>query len=479
MSRVFGVTVFAVSVIAVLGCAGMCLAQIVLEPPDVQVREGDRTVVISWADQNPEALVSIDEPVLGSLQFPWFGNATLASQGFYTGACDWTFSVLVDWTLDTIEITWDEISDWETMSLSNRRVTITETDQFYDLSDGIRISVNSEGLFDLETGGWSGPLPGLHGIYAGEPGAEPDTAVQFVFECTSGGELSSGGGASITFEWEDGLGGSGSFAVGTADVSVHVDKQLKVRFPAGTYAAGESFSVDAWIPLVDGDRFSVRAETFEGYLVLRHSVEDTPPHEPIDSIRSFKVIAQISKCDSFALFSDSLGVPLPYATREFTDQGVTGDGIFVNDDPDFTTVLNGFPYNYSVVTYDWNDVHEQAMSEVVWHRVFPAVPPASNARNVRVVPNPYVGGAGWETGGDSKVQFVNIPDGSKIRIYDAAGGYINTVRPNLFSYEGGGSQGTADWNLIDSDGKQVVSGIYLYRIESKSGNELGRFIIVR
>ncbi|MFH1312152.1 MAG: T9SS type A sorting domain-containing protein [Candidatus Eisenbacteria bacterium] len=479
MSRVFGAAVFAVSVIAVLGCAGMCLAEVVLYPPDVQVREGDRTVVITWTDPDPEALVSINQPVTGSVQFPWDGNATLTSQGFYTGACDWTFNILVNWTVNAMELAWDEIADWEAMTLTSRRIEVTETDQFYELSEGIRISVDSEGLFDAKTEGWSGPMPDFRGIYTGEFPVDPGQAVQFTFHCTTGGELSAGGGTSITFEWDNGIGGSGSFTVGTPDVSIHVDRQFKVGFPVGTYVAGESFSVDVWVPLADGDRIAVRAETFDGYLVLRHSVEDTPPHEPTDSIRSFKVIAEISKCDSFALFSDSLGVPAPYATRTFTDRGITGDGIFVNDNPDFTTVFNGFPYNYAVVTYDWSSQHHQAMSKVVWSKVFPAVSPASDARRVRVVPNPYVGRAGWEMGGDSKIQFVNIPDGAKIRIYDAAGGYINTVRPNQFSYEGGGSQGTADWNLVDSDGKQVVSGIYLYRIESKSGNELGRFIIVR
>jgi hypothetical protein len=457
----------------------MCLADIVLDPPDVQVREGDRTVVITWTDQDPEALVSIAEPALGSIQFPWTGNATLSSRGFYTGACDWMFSVLVAWSVNGIEITWDEITDWETMTIANKRILITETDEFYALSDGIEISVDSEGLFDAETGSWSGPVPVFHGIYSGDLFAEPDTAVHFTFSCTAGGELTAGGGAGIAFDWNDGLGGSGSFTVTTADMSVQVDRNFKVTFPAGTYAAGESFSVDVWLPLVDGDRFLVRAETFEGYLVLRHSVEDTPPHEPIDSIKSFKVVAEISKCDSFALFSDSLGVPLPYGEREFIDRGVVGDGLFVRDDPDFPTVLNGFPYNYAVVTYDWTDQHVQAMSEIRWRRVFPGIPPASDAKHVRVVPNPYVGRAGWETGGNAKIQFVNIPDGAKIKIYDAAGGYINTVRPNKFSFEDGGNQGTADWNLIDSDGKQVVSGIYLYRIESSSGSEMGRFIIVR
>jgi hypothetical protein len=237
------------------------------------------------------------------------------------------------------------------------------------------------------------------------------------------------------------------------------------------------------IPLVTGgsydERFSIKAETFDGYLILRHSVEDTPPHEPTDSIRYFKVIFEMSKCDSFELFTDSLGVPDPYGTRHFSDRGVIGDNIFVNNNPDFETVLNGFPYNYAVVTYDWTSKYVQAMSDTLWYNVFPAVRPAPDVKNVRVVPNPYKGSAGWELGGESKVQFINIPNGAKVRIYDAAGGYINTVYPNSYSYAGGGQQGTADWNLIDSDGKKVVSGIYIYRIESKSGNEIGRFIIVR
>lgn len=145
---------------------------------------------------------------------------------------------------------------------------------------------------------------------------------------------------------------------------------------------------------------------------------------------------------------------------------------------DFKTVLNGFPYDYAVVTYDWSSGHELLMSDINWVRVFPSVPPADNVDKVYVVPNPYVARAGWEIG-EPKIQFVNIPRKAKIRIYDAAGGYINTVYPNHYSYDPSEPQGTADWNLKDSDGKDVVSGVYIYRVESSKGTKIGRFIVVR
>jgi signal transduction histidine kinase len=75
------------------------------------------------------------------------------------------------------------------------------------------------------------------------------------------------------------------------------------------------------------------------------------------------------------------------------------------------------------------------------------------------------------------LQFLNVPLGATIRIFDAAGGYINTVTPNrrLDTTQ----TGTADWNLRDSDGKQVVSGIYIFKVDAGGGSKVGRFIVVR
>jgi hypothetical protein len=494
--------------VTILLWVGVSLGEVTLHAPQVQVLEGDRIVELKWHDPDPEVLVSVEEPVLGSGDFPWHGHAEIEAGGFYVGACDWPCEVNIGREPGTglMEFTWEEVVDWttfaETQETDTRRDLVTEFDQVVELSEGIQVMVRSpEGILEPDFAGWSGPVPGLGGVYRDvyadpDPEAQLDSTdyeqpVMFEFTCTSGGELTSTGG-DIAFEWEariawpDGklapdstLLASGAFVLGRADTLVEVHEGFRMAFPAGTFSAGEAFTVDAYIPLAVGDRFIVNANTFEGYLVLRHSVEDRGG--PGDGIESYKVIAALSKCDSFELFMDSVTVePDPFGTREYLDEGITVDQPGVDPDPDVKTVLNGFPYDYAVVTFDWSEDHEQVLSEIIWQRVFPSVEPDSTTTaNVRVVPNPYIGSSSWETGGEAKIQFTNIPIGAKIRIYDAAGGYINTVRPNTYSYDSGKQQGVADWNLKDSDGEDVVSGIYVYRIESKVGSDTGRFIVVR
>jgi hypothetical protein len=458
--------------------AGVCMGDINPIAPELEVIEGNRRVIINWRDLDPEALVLIHQPVLGSTQFPWNGNATLTSQGFYTGACDWTYVVIVTALQDTMMFSWSEIANWETQATRSRRISVTETDHVYGLSDGIHISVPSDGLFEPDFTGWNGPEPGFHGVYAKTVAADSAGAgIVFNFVCTAGGELTAGGG-SVAFDWNNSVEDAGSFVVSRSDMPVDVHKRFKVEFGAGTYETGESFSVELMVPFVSGERFNVAAETFDGYMVLRHSVEDRPASGG-DGIGQYKVVANVSKCDTFALFLDPGGEPDPYGTRQFIDEGIVAGQPGVTPDPEVQTVLNGFPYDYAVVTYDWTSDHQQTMSEIVWQRVFPSLPPASSVSGIYVVPNPYVGRAGWETGGEAKIQFMNVPGSAKIRIYDAAGGYINTVHPRRYSYDESMPQGTADWNLRDSDGEEVVSGIYIYRIESDTGSDTGRFIVVR
>ena len=476
MSKVSVGLLLSSAFIIVLTSAVVAFGDVGLEQPVVEVREGDELVDLSWHDPDPENLVVIHEPVLGSVQFPWDGNATLTTQGFYSGACDWIYDIQVFSVLDAIEFSWNQVTNWKTGATTARRVTVTETDVFYPLSDGIEVMVLSDGLFLADLTGWTGPAPTFHGVYAGT-GVDPRDTLDFVFTCTSGGDLG-GSGGSISVEWADEIGGSGSFVVESAGEAVDIDKNLRITFAPGTYATGEAFSLGLIPPFESGDRFSVRVETFAGYLVLRHSVEDRSVPGS-DSITAYKVIANISKCDTFELFSLPNGEPDPGGTRYFTDKGIVGGQPGVTPDPDVNTVLNGFPYDYAVVTYDWTDTHQLVTSDITWARVFPSAPPAPNADDVRVVPNPYVGRAGWETGGVAKIQFVNVPTGAQIRIYDAAGGYINTIYPNRYSHGDAAMQGSADWNLKDDDGKDVVSGIYLYRLESGGSTETGRFIIVR
>jgi hypothetical protein len=462
---------------AVLGCFSVVLGQVNLIAPDVEVIEGDRQVEIFWSDPNAEVLVYLNQPVLGTVAFPWRGNAGVSSGGGYLGACDWTFNVLVSLVVDTWELSWREVIDWKTGAQENRNVVITDLGVYYDLSHGMRVKIDESGIFGAGLEGWTGPDPVFGGLFRGGDQSYADSAVIFTFTCTSGGELGTTGG-SIGFDWVSSqarpvdIGDTvqtGSFTVDRADDPVEVDGGLRVTFPTGSFVAGETFSLDVHMPLVDGDRFSIVAETFEGYLVLRRSIEEREGQ--------YKVIANISKCDSFEFFFED-GEFNPDGERYHIDKGLTDDQPGVDPDPDMYTVLNGFPYQYGVATYDMTASHEQVLSPVNWSLVYPSAPPATSVDEVYVVPNPYVRSAGWEVDG-ARLRFVNAPEGAVVRIYDAAGGYVDTIYPNSYSYDPSKQQGSVDWDLKNADGTDVVSGIYIFKIESDRGEKTGRFIIVR
>ena len=472
-----------ISVAAFLGVAlwaGLVIAGVTLAEPEVTIMEGDRVVSLSWKDPHPEALVSLDQPRLGSAEFPWRGKATVEASGLYVGACDWTYDVSLFVTPDSLNFSWSEVTDWTTKAVRTRRLLLQETDTYYDFSDGIKLRIPSAGLFSVSAEGWTGPEPTFAGIYYG--GAPADTVVVYTFTCTSGGNLSAGGGTEIGLSWTNGAGESGSLVVSRAGENTAVHKGLTVAFPEGAFTAGQGFSVDVMIPfgkpdpstglLADG--FKLKCYTFEGYLVLRRSVEDRPATA---SDTLFKVIADMSRCTNPAFFADASGQQAPDSTRYFTDRGIRGGTEGVTPDSTALVVLNGFPYMYAVLTYDWSDDYRLITSDTTWTRVFPSVSPSGKTVDgVYVVPNPYLFNAGWEEA-EAKMQFVNVPVGAVIKIYDAAGGLIRTVAPSRKLDDS--QAGTADWNLKDDDGEEVVSGIYIYTVEAGGASKLGRFIVVR
>lgn len=449
----------AVSTVITLVFLFKAYAGVELVPPEVEVREGDRKVEVKWRDPEPEKMVKIHQPQLGTPQQAWRG-AKLVSGGQYQGACDWNFVFGTKTIGDTLKIFYKEVADWKKRSSREKakEVVISDLDTFYDLSYGMRLKVLSDGLFGLDLSGWSGALPSFGGIYVGD-------STRFEFRCTKGGGI---GSSPITFAWQDDLGNSGSFDVISADSWIGVKGGIKIKFQSGSCVTGETFSVIVRPPFVPGDIFSISVETFDGYLVLRRSVED----------RQFKIINNISKCDSFEFFCDAQGNPDPGGLRKYVDQGVWMEGEGYGKQPDFKTVLNGFPYEYTVVTYDWTSARRLAMSDTTgrWQYVVPSSPPGRSVDDVVVVPNPYVKHAAWELG-EAKIQFINVPIGAKISIYDAVGGYITTIYPEYYSF--GEQQGRAEWNLKNGKNEDVASGVYIYRVESRGQTRLGRFVIVR
>jgi hypothetical protein len=160
---------------------------------------------------------------------------------------------------------------------------------------------------------------------------------------------------------------------------------------------------------------------------------------------------------------------------------------------DTSGLLNGKLYFYSVVSFgvarvrnsitgEFEDIELAGLPHAVESEsIVPRWDAVNGCDHVAVVPNPYRGGADWDlipsqrdpTG--TKIAFRNLPDGmSKIRIFTLSGDLIQEAQ-----HDGAQGNGTYFWNLISRNGQNVVSGIYLYVVES--GKELcrGRFVIIR
>ena len=99
--------------------------------------------------------------------------------------------------------------------------------------------------------------------------------------------------------------------------------------------------------------------------------------------------------------------------------------------------------------------------------------PAANLERVRVVPNPYRGREAWESGGVSEVHFLNLPPRATIAIYTVAGDLVRELAhaDDVRDFE--------RWDLRNADGRDVSSGIYVYRVESDAFSFQSRFVVIR
>ena len=163
-------------------------------------------------------------------------------------------------------------------------------------------------------------------------------------------------------------------------------------------------------------------------------------------------------------------------------------------------VLNGFLYFYSVTAFDSTGRGAQVAKQegrqaaVEGEGVVPqnSFVSASNGGKPYVVPNPYRGRADWDLSPNATdptgthVDFFNLPvDWAVLRIYTISGDLVQTIRPGDVQVNGhlqreGATDSQVSWNLVSRNGQDVVSGIYLFSVESNSGSTTqGRFTIIR
>ncbi len=105
--------------------------------------------------------------------------------------------------------------------------------------------------------------------------------------------------------------------------------------------------------------------------------------------------------------------------------------------------------------------------------VEPTKGPTQNLQAVTVVPNPFRGRESWDRPDGNEVHFNNLPSKARIRVYTVAGDLVRDLNHDdpVRDFE--------RWDLKNANGRDVVSGIYMYRVESGSFFAQGRFTVIR
>lgn len=182
-------------------------------------------------------------------------------------------------------------------------------------------------------------------------------------------------------------------------------------------------------------------------------------------------------------------------------------------------VKNGFVYFYAVTAFD-STGSGRTKIELAGRRsatesdgVIPQSV-AATGKNVWVVPNPYRGFANiadrpssWDltpNGADptgTHIDFLGLPSGPwTIKIFTVSGDLVQTIRstdgvnesirteitmptgatvPGYNRQQDNANDGQASWNLISRNGQDIVSGIYLFTVESSNGTQRGKFVVIR
>ena len=111
--------------------------------------------------------------------------------------------------------------------------------------------------------------------------------------------------------------------------------------------------------------------------------------------------------------------------------------------------------------------------------VYSALAPAGIVSDVGVRPNPYKKAALHDNRAnvyDHKLLFYNLPPVCKITIVDVSGQIIDVI--NFSSTDA--NRGSIFWDMFSKDGLEVASGLYLYIVESPTGDKkIGQFSILR
>ena len=86
-------------------------------------------------------------------------------------------------------------------------------------------------------------------------------------------------------------------------------------------------------------------------------------------------------------------------------------------------------------------------------------------------------GKGEEEERNRRIWFINLPDTAEINIYTLDGDLVRKILhpdPHLTTYPS-----IVGWDLISRNQQAVVSGIYIWRVDSRLGRQIGKLVIIK
>lgn len=446
--------------VAVLGAAGVAFAGPPCPcPEEIHLTKGDQYVIIEWEDPPDSLLYSTAVDASG-----WSGYSVPTAEGFKAD-CDNTFELFVQVSGNVVQIVWSELYDAE-----QRFFNLESPDSVYALSRGMTVQFPSTA--DLDVGLWGdNAVPRLDGYFVGA-----DSAI-YTVQADNGGTVdatTAGTTPGLDLVWVDSVSGiSGTLTIARGDSLLDFDRGLKIAFAAGEIEADSVFVIRARQAVVGEEVVKILGCAFGGYKIWRSDVLELG--EP-------RLIRKLSLCDpaDSVFFRCDNRFYADGVEPWYQDDNCLGEIVRDSRDEIAITgdVTNAFPFFYGVTTFDIEsdtvtvDHDPIEGAGMYWKKIYPSESPRAQVSDVRVVPNPYNVREAWEEG-EAKVTFDNLPGQATIYVYNVIGALVIKLEHNSTTDD------FESWNLKSATGRDVVSGVYLYKVESSAGEAIGKFIVIR
>jgi hypothetical protein len=202
-----------------------------------------------------------------------------------------------------------------------------------------------------------------------------------------------------------------------------------------------------------------RPQCYDSVMVL------VPPPGPHNGFRTWYSITYEARNTTD---NDYLDLSIPDTLDSFARCGST------HTDRDSCPNLNSKRANVSNDAWNATDDPSAPASQRFFSSPIEATTgPTQNLARVAVVPNPYRGVEAWNAPGGEEIHFINLPAQASIRIFTLAGDLVRELRhqDNIRDFEA--------WDLKNGAGRDVSSGIYVYRVEAGTFSFQNRFVVIR